>query len=703
MKAEELLFVLDIGTRSVIGVVGKVCNEMLEVLCVESEDHSARAVVDGQIEDIEQTAKVAGRVKARIEETLGITLKEVHVAAAGRVLKTERTTCEIELDNQNPIDAKEVTALEVKAVQQAYENLVQGLRPEEPSDFCTVGHTVVGYKLDGYTFSTLLGHRGRRAEVELIATFLPSEVVESLYTTMSLLGLSIASMTMEPIAAMNAVVPQELRLLNVALVDVGAGTSDIAIVDKGSVRGYTMATIAGDEVTERLMQEFLVDFSTAERMKFDASARKQSIEYVDVLGLSYAVELDELLERVQPTIEELAHKIADGILAVNGDAPKAVFMVGGGSRTPGLCKLVAQALDIDEKRVAIGGNNYMKRQVQADEKYLSAEYATPVGIGVTAMAAVGGESMSVSINGVRLHLTGQAMTVMEALRLGGYQYGQIMGRSGKSIVFEYNGERRIIRGELPTLAEIRVNGELAGLSELLQAGDEISFTPATDGKDAAPLLKDVAVNWNPFVVNLFGEDVMAGTRAWINDLMSDGDSPVRQMDKVVVDEILTIGQLLKTIGGEGQENVLTINGMPCTGPHQKLNPEDRIELNANETIVTAAPQDAEKQSADPPQAVQTDQEPKPDFPPLPPDENGKIRILFNGQHCVLTPKEGGYQLFTLLNYVDIDPNEPHGEIVLLRNGVQGSYLEQIKDGDQIEIHWSQEQPMERIPHIPQYL
>ena len=99
-QGKDILFILDIGTRSVIGVAGRVRDEMLEVLCVESAEHSQRAVVDGQIEDIEQTAKIAGLVKDRMEQKLNISFQEVHVAAAGRVLTTGRVSCEMELDDQ---------------------------------------------------------------------------------------------------------------------------------------------------------------------------------------------------------------------------------------------------------------------------------------------------------------------------------------------------------------------------------------------------------------------------------------------------------------------------------------------------------------------------------------------------------------------------------------------------------------------------
>ena len=97
-REERVIFALDIGTRSVTGVVGEIENGMLRVLGVETQEHAERAVVDGQIEDIEQTARVARLVKQRLEQRLGFTLSEVYVAAAGRVLKTKRVACALELD-----------------------------------------------------------------------------------------------------------------------------------------------------------------------------------------------------------------------------------------------------------------------------------------------------------------------------------------------------------------------------------------------------------------------------------------------------------------------------------------------------------------------------------------------------------------------------------------------------------------------------
>ena len=68
-------------------------------------------------------------------------------------------------------------------------------------------------------------------------------VVESLYTVMERAGMEVTCLTLEPIAALNVAIPKELRLLNLALVDVGAGTSDIAITKSGTIIAYDMAPL----------------------------------------------------------------------------------------------------------------------------------------------------------------------------------------------------------------------------------------------------------------------------------------------------------------------------------------------------------------------------------------------------------------------------------------------------------------------------
>ena len=223
----DLIFALDIGTRSIVGMVGKLVEDRFQVLAVESAEYSKRTMMDGQIDDIEGVADLAKAVTKRLEHKLQMNLTRVCVAAAGRALRTQRGVFTVDLPEDRTINATDISEMEAGAVSAAEDLLRQ--KDDAPQQFYLVGYTVAQYRLDNYPLTTLQGHSGKRAEAEIVATFLPGEVVDSLYAAMHAAGLQVASMTLEPIAAMNAAIPAELRLLNLALVDIGAGTSDIAL------------------------------------------------------------------------------------------------------------------------------------------------------------------------------------------------------------------------------------------------------------------------------------------------------------------------------------------------------------------------------------------------------------------------------------------------------------------------------------------
>lgn len=96
----------------------------------------------------------------------------------------------------------------------------------------------------------LEGQKGNQAKVKVLAAFLPSNVVEAMLSVLDRVNLKPMHITLEPIAATSLVVPEDLRNLNIAMIDIGAGTSDIAISDKGIITGYGMVPKAGDEITD---------------------------------------------------------------------------------------------------------------------------------------------------------------------------------------------------------------------------------------------------------------------------------------------------------------------------------------------------------------------------------------------------------------------------------------------------------------------
>lgn len=586
---KNLIFALDIGTRSVIGVVGEPHGDIFKVLHVETVEHTRRAVVDGQIEDIEQTARIAELVKERLEAKIGANLTQVHIAAAGRVLRTQRAVYEIDIDSRRPLDSRQVFQMESEAIQSAYEDMMSQYNDidDENIVYYCVGHSVIKYTLDGYSFATLEGHRGKHASVELVATFLPNEVIESLYATMQRIGLTVASLTLEPIAAISAVIPQELRLLNIALVDIGAGTSDIAITNGGSVVAYTMAVVAGDEITECVMHELLVDFREAERVKFALSAGKNPIGYTDILGNTSEITADSLMERIKPSVNILAKTIADQVIDANGNSPMAIFLVGGGSRTPGLCPLVAQHVGLDETKVAIGGSNYMKRLIEAEQEYLSAEYSTPMGIAVTAAGALEKGSFYVTLNGRSINIQSSTnATVMEILLRSGYEYSQIMGRSGYSVTYELNGVKTVARGGLPTLANIAVNGQVAAVTTQLQADDVITFEEAENGEDADTGIEKVFGEYDPFSIVIDGEVKPAGTVILINGMPASVGQVIRHMDKVEHHKIFTLQDLLSQQDYSKRRGKIYVNGADDLPLDTKLAPGDQIVFSVSPPAIT---------------------------------------------------------------------------------------------------------------------
>lgn len=684
METKQLIFALDIGTRSVIGVVCAQKGDMFEVLCVESAEHTERAMIDGQIENIEQTARVARSVKQAIEEKIGAQLQDVHVAAAGRILRTQKAAFEMDVGDL-PVNRRQMFTLESRAVQKAFEELMQG--QEDGLSFCCAGYSVTQYTLDGYSFSTLLGHRGKKARVEIIATFLPDEVIESLYTTMEHTGLSVASVTLEPIAAMNAVIPQELRLLNIALVDIGAGTSDIAVSNGGSVVAYTMSTVAGDEITEQTMRELLVDFQTAEQLKREAGREEtQQISYQDILGNTYTIDKAVFLEKIQPAVDQLAESIAQKILEANGGPPTATFLVGGGSRTPGLKPAVARTLGVEENKVAIGGINYIKRSVAADEQYLSVEYATPVGIAITAIRNSDQEEATVLLNDKRVRMLGSStMRVLDVLLRGGYEYRKIMGHSGQSLVFELNGETKKLRGGIQTLARIEINGAPAGISSPVQEGDKVLFVPAQDGEDARALLRDVVGEIPAFEIRLFGEPRRVGAVVRVNGVEKGPDYEIRPQDRIELAMVDTVGALLEAEQLMIAPEELACNGRPCR-VEDPLNEGDSITLA--QPAAPSVPPSGEApvpREAEGKRAEDAPSEPEPVL-----RTGGVMRIELNGRHIALPPKADGqpYQFFDLLNFVtDIDLGKPEGKAVLKKNGSSVSFLETIREGDHVQIYW----------------
>ena len=656
---QELIFALDIGTRSIVGVVGRMEKERFKVLAVESAEYSKRTMMDGQIDDIAGVAALARTVTERLEHKLEVSLKRVSVAAAGRALRTQRGVFSVELPEERTINAADISEMEAGAVGEAE----AALRASEDASqqFYLVGYTVSQYRLDNYPLTTLQGHSGKHAEADVVATFLPGEVVDSLYNAMQSAQLQVASMTLEPIAAMNAAIPAELRLLNLALVDIGAGTSDIALCRDGSVVGYTMVTQAGDEITETIMRAFLVDFQTAEYIKRN-SAQEDLIHYTNILGLEERVSPQEVQETIREPMDRLANAIAQQIMEINGGAPSALFLAGGGSKLVDFRAKMAAVMGMEEKRVALAGNNFARSAFAEGIDLNNPEYATPLGIAVSAGLGLLNDSYVVKLNGqtAKLFRNG-SLTLKDLLLMNGYTYADLVGKTGQGLSITVDGRRMMYRGEPALPAILKVNGNDASITTLIHAGDHIDFTPAQNGANAQKTLADV-----------LGKDFVG--RALVNNAEVPYDTQLRQGDAVLTLRKVVLGQ----DAGSAMER-------PVAAP--VVEPAVKPVAEREETVFRAVSAPAASAPvAAPVQPVEKLTE-EPEEAPVQIPVRRDLSIFFNEEPFFLPGKESGepYYLMDLLEYSGIDFKKLDRRVRMEVNGQECGFQTALAQGDHVTI------------------
>ncbi len=696
-QAANEIFALDIGTRNVIGVLGSIIDGVFSVTAYSEYAHTQRAMIDGQIEDIAEVARVVKLVKNKLEEKTGIALSKVAIAAAGRALRTQRTELEFDIDDKEAITEEAVKSFEVETVFKAQNELDEKTKNGSLVFYC-VGHTVVNYFLDDYKIKNLIGHKGKKVKVELIAAFLPNVVVESLYSVMDMNKLEVTSLTLEPIAAMNVIIPPEVRLINIALVDIGAGTSDIAISQNGSIVAYAMSTVAGDEITEEVIRSYIVDFETAEKIKISAS-KNGTIKYTDILGFEKTVTAEEFFKSLEPAVGSLASNISESIVNANGgQSPAAVFLVGGGSLIPNLSAAVAEKLSLPKERVAVGGKNAYKNIYLGRTGIGGPEYVTPIGIGVTAVVNKGYDFSVVTLNGKKMRIFDtRSVSIADMLVMAGFKTNQIIGRSGRSLTFTLNGERQLMKGTFAVPGQITLNGLPVSLDQTVKQGDVIEFVPAESGIDANVNISDIAGELSDKTVMVDGVKYTIGITATVNGKPVGKDYDIQNNDKVIINETDTLGDLMGLLPFDA-EAVGFFKGGKQLGFDYILRADDDI-ITGDKIITDSAREGRMAKAVAERSEVRTDYSVPVDAPiqsepekPAPTEPNVNFYVVLNGKSVILPPRPNNapHEFIELMSIADIDLDNPppSGDMITTVNGKNASFMDRINDGDIIVIRWA---------------
>ena len=701
----DLVYSLDIGTRNVVGTLARLNGKSYEILDYEMIPHPDRAMFDGQIHDIDKVTQVVKDVTMNLENRNGFKLEKAAIAAAGRALKTEKAFIERDVDFTKEIVKNITDTLEMEAIQVAQKLLMA--KGEVHASYYCVGYSVIHYYLDGAMILNPIGHKGSKLKVEIIATFLPHIVVDSLYAVLGRAGLEVMNITLEPIAAMNVTIPQNLRLLNLALVDVGAGTSDIAISRDGTVESYGMVAIAGDEITEKLAQHYLLDFQTAERLKVGLNRNEQH-EFTDIMGMRYEMDTHEIMSVLEPVVSDIAGHVAANIMQLNKKAPSAVFCIGGGAQIPGFTMAMAEALSLPKERVAIKSVEQLENITFLGEPLKGPEFITPIGIGVTAFSEREQDFIQVSVNDNILRLfKSKTLHVSDALIIAGINARSLLAERGENFEILLDGSKRTLRGEFGEPAKIFVNGMMASLDAKISHKDQITIEPATKGGPSrTPLGK--LINYDS-VIYFRGQMLKIVEFVSVNGVNRTSEYVIQPNDDIKVKGIGDIRMLCKLLELDISEVVFKVNGSRVKPDYilknsdivdYEIMPSGFSETRDDEMETTLKLEDV-IENDDNYKRVSTDIKPPKNpledaiftFPEIKAGEEGETSatgemvIMVNGAPVHVGEGSKPMVFVDIFNHIDFDTSEAKGIIVLKLNGERARYTDILKDGDVIEISW----------------
>lgn len=733
------VFGLDIGTRNVVGTVGYQTDDKEFVVTAQYvREHETRAMLDGQIHDIGRVAKTIKEVKDELEKQTGQPLEEVCIAAAGRVLKTVTTHVEYEYAQESVVTGEDVHTLNLLGIEKAQEAL------KEVNDtsykFYCVGYSTVKFFLNDEVFISLEGHKANKIGEDIIVTFLPEDVVDGLYAAVGQAGLSVANMTLEPIAAINVAIPENYRMLNIALVDVGAGTSDISITRDGSIIAYGMIPHAGDEMTEVIVQYFLVDFNMAESIKLQ-STTSDTVTYKDIMSIEHTIPAQDVWDVAAPVVDNIAQEVSAKIRELNGDKTvSACFVVGGGGKIHGFTEKLAEDLDLPEERVALRGEEVLG-DVTFEQEDIKKDplLVTPIGICLNYYDQRNNFIM-VRFNGERIKLyDNNRLTIVDAALQAGFSNDELFTKRGTPINFTVNGVARLVRGEAGEGAVVTMNGKPASINTPLESNSEIVIEPSKAGEAAVYKISQLD-EYNhsviTFVIN--GRKVSCPRFVQVNGRLEPEDYSIRENDVIetrnyytvrqiaqFMDLVIDTDQMIFVNNEEADLDTLVYENFSVEWKTDEYgvaridnnNYNDTQESDSDDASVLAE-QDANSTESDntvtrtseqmmnqvldelhdefakeaEASAVPENELPKNDIQEEIHEEDSSentVTVIVNGEPVELSGKDT-YIFVDIFTHISFDLQAGKGRaIATVINGRDARFSEELHEGDQIELYWKE--------------
>ena len=350
---KDLVVGLDIGTSKIVAVVAEMRPDgQYEV--VGLGQHESRGLKKGVVVNIETTVASIQQALEEAELMAGCKIRSVYTGIAGSHIRSFNSIGMVAIKDKEVTDADVARVIETaKAVNIPTDQQILHVLPQE-------------FIIDGQDdIREPIGMSGVRLDVKVHIVTGAVSAAQNIIKCVRRCGLEVQDLILQPLASSTAVLTDDEKELGVALVDIGGGTTDIAIFTGGSIRHTAVIPIAGDQITSDIAMALRTPTPDAEDIKIRHGIAKQSLadpsEQIEVPGIGdrgpRSLSRQALAAVIEPRVEELFSFVQQAIRESGYEEllSSGVVITGGSSQPPGLAEL---GEDIFLKPVRLGVPSY---------------------------------------------------------------------------------------------------------------------------------------------------------------------------------------------------------------------------------------------------------------------------------------------------------------------------------------------------------
>jgi cell division protein FtsA len=325
----EYVVALDVGTENVKALIGRLSKDdsSIQIVGVGRAHQSLSDMQAGAIADIASVVENCDKALNEAEQQAGVSVRTAVIGIAGELVKGTTTTVRVTRNTADkPIDTAEMEKI-IKLVQQRAETKAKKQLTVELGgkdvEVRLVNSALVSIDIDGYAVTNPIGFQGKDVVVQLYTAFAPMIHIGALERTAAELDLDLLAVAAEPFAVARSVIGDNPNQnLSVILMDVGGGTTDIAVVNDGGVQGTKMFGIGGRAYTRSIERDLGIDFDEAERFKLGLDTNLVPRAKVPAIEGALGKTLDVWVSGVE---------LALGEFTKLDHLPHQLFLCGGGS------------------------------------------------------------------------------------------------------------------------------------------------------------------------------------------------------------------------------------------------------------------------------------------------------------------------------------------------------------------------------------